>query len=123
MKAMKVSYLLVFAAIPLALLLAAAPAQSSDWSISLWGGGGGGYYSTSPYYGGYYGNSGYYGNRGYYPNYRPYNPVVRRDTYGGGGYAPDGTYHSEGVVEDTGHRRRRSSRGRSRRRPSGRGPW
>lgn len=100
MKAMKVSYLLVFAAIPLALLLAAAPAQSSDWSISLWGGGGGGYYSTSPYYGGYYGNSGYYGNRGYYPYYRPYNPVVRRDTYGGGGYAPDGTYHSEGVVED-----------------------
>ncbi len=34
---------------------------------------------------------------GYYPHY---NPVVRRDYYRDGGYAPDGTYHSEDLVED-----------------------
>ncbi|MDG4554208.1 MAG: hypothetical protein P9E24_08165 [Candidatus Competibacter sp.] len=34
---------------------------------------------------------------GYYPEY---NPVVRRDYHGDGGYAPDGTYHSTYVEED-----------------------
>lgn len=44
--------------------------------------------------------------RGYYPYYyTPYygprhNPVVRRDRYRTDEYAPDGTYHSERVVED-----------------------
>ena len=38
----------------------------------------------------------------YYPDYgsRRYNPVVRRDRYNSGEYAPDGSYHSESVVED-----------------------
>ncbi len=45
-------------------------------------------------------------SRGYYPHYSPYygyrhnNPVVRRDRYSSGEHAPDGTYHSESVVED-----------------------
>ena len=45
-------------------------------------------------YGGYYPH--------YYPHYgyRHYNPVVRRDRYRSSDYAPDGTYHSESVVED-----------------------
>lgn len=44
--------------------------------------------------------------RDYYPRYYPpygyrhYNPVVRRDRYSSGDYAPNGTYHSESVVED-----------------------
>lgn len=44
--------------------------------------------------------------RDYYPRYYPYsgyrhyNPVVRRDRYRSGEYAPDGSYHSESVVED-----------------------
>lgn len=98
MKNFKVYSLLVLSVVLLALMFTAVPALAGDWSISLWGGGGGGYYAPSsrPYYGGNY----YYGQGGYYPNYRPYNPVVRRDAFGGGGYAPDGTYHSEGVVED-----------------------
>ncbi|WP_154724899.1 hypothetical protein [Candidatus Contendibacter odensensis] len=33
----------------------------------------------------------------YYPDY---NPTVRRDYYSSEGYAPDGTYHSEDIVED-----------------------
>lgn len=53
---------------------------------------------------------------GYYPEYDPppydddgapapdddwdYNPSVRRDHYRNGGYAPDGTYHSEDILED-----------------------
>lgn len=45
---------------------------------------------------------------GYYPDYDPpvhgyyrgYNPTVRRDYYSNGDYAPDGTYHSEDIVED-----------------------
>src|SRR3990172_11356404 len=76
-------------------LMAPSPAQAGDWSINLWGG--------SPYYhtpAPYSYNYGYGYNRGYYPNYRPYNPVVRRDVYGTEGYAPDDTYHSENVVED-----------------------
>jgi len=43
----------------------------------------------------------------YYPRYYPYyygyrhqSPVLRRDRYDAGDYAPDGTYHSESVVED-----------------------
>ena len=52
-------------------------------------------------------DSRYERHRGYYPYYyTPYygprhsNPVVRRDRYDSGDYAPDGTYHSESVVED-----------------------
>ncbi|MBL8259878.1 MAG: hypothetical protein JNM60_08735 [Candidatus Competibacteraceae bacterium] len=45
---------------------------------------------------------------GYYPEYDPpppgyyedYNPSVRRDYYSEDEYAPDGTYHSEDIVED-----------------------
>lgn len=78
-------------------------AQAGDWSISIWGG--------TPYYVQpgppytYYYHEGYpryrYG-RGYdyYPYYRQRNPVVTRDYYREGGYAPDGSYHSEDVVED-----------------------
>jgi hypothetical protein len=36
---------------------------------------------------------------GYYPYYNP-NPIVRRDVSGGGYYSPDGTWHSENLVED-----------------------
>ena len=39
----------------------------------------------------------YPNGHGYYPEY---NPVVRRDYRGDGGYAPDGTYHSRYAEED-----------------------
>lgn len=91
-------------------LLLTAPTQARDWSISLWGG--------APYYVQpapvYYYDDDYYEDydydyapsyryrRGwdYYPSYAPRNPVVDREAYGEGGYAPDGTYHSQDTVED-----------------------
>lgn len=75
-------------------------AEAGDWSISLWGGHPHHYYHHGPhrtYYHGYWPR--YYGNSYYYPGYS-YNPVERRDVYQDGGYAPDGTRHSETTVED-----------------------
>jgi hypothetical protein len=72
------------------------PAVAGDWSISI--GTGPWYYPQprpiyqNPYP--YYPRQQYY-----YPYYNP-NPVVRRDVYGGGYAAPDGTFHSDNVVED-----------------------
>ncbi|MBK7495490.1 MAG: hypothetical protein IT394_13410 [Candidatus Omnitrophica bacterium] len=90
--------------------------QAGDWSISLWGGAPIFVYpqprpvypvypppADYDYYE-YEGIPPYEGDAspqgGYYPTYRPWNPVVNRDVYGNEGYAEDGTYHSEGVVED-----------------------
>lgn len=91
-------------------------AHAGDWSISLWGGAPFVYSQPAPDY--YYSQGGYdydtdydygygsgYGSAytpgwDYYPTYVPRNPVVRRDAHGSGGYAPDGTYHSEDTVED-----------------------
>lgn len=92
----------------------ASPA--GDWSISLWGGAPIFVYpppqpvypvypppADYDYYE-YEGNPPYeadsFPQNGYYPTYRPWNPVVERNVRGNEGYAPDGTYHSEGVVED-----------------------
>jgi hypothetical protein len=83
---------LVLSSVPLGGVLIPTTSYAGDWSINVWGGSPY-YYNSAPRY-----RYGY--NQGYYPYYRPYNPVVRRDYYSGGGYAPDGTYHGEDVVED-----------------------
>jgi len=64
------------------------------------GGYGGQYYGSGGYYNNYYQATPYYPQYNYYPNYQPYNPVVRREVRTGGGYAPDGTFHSNTTVED-----------------------
>jgi hypothetical protein len=83
-------------------LLVSAPAIAGDWSINLWGGSPGyvypapGYVQPAPtYYYNTYPRPIY--RQGYYPQY---NPIMRRDVYNEGGYAPDGTYHGETTVED-----------------------
>lgn len=98
-KRMMLIMVLVIASIPLGGWLIPTTSHAGDWSINAWGGDSG-YYSPAPRYYNYNYGYGYRQNRGYYPQYRPYNPVVRRDYYSEGGYAPDGTYHSEDVVED-----------------------
>lgn len=91
-KRMILVMVVVLASVPVGGYFLPCTAYAGDWSINVWGGNPY-YYGTAPRY--------YYGyNRGYYPYYRPYNPVVRRDYFRSDGYAPDGTYHSEDVVED-----------------------
>lgn len=78
------------------------PAQGGDWSVSVWGGNP--YYVQpgpyTPYYYETYPRYRYGRAYDYYPYYRQRNPVVTRDSYQEGGYAPDGTYHGENVTED-----------------------
>jgi hypothetical protein len=101
-----------FPAILMIILMFSTGAWGGDWSISLWGGSPFYIYPAPPprypVYGpamdyDYYEYEGSPGNApgvDYYPTYRPYNPVVERNQYGQGGYAPDGTYHGEDIVED-----------------------
>ncbi len=102
-----------FPAVLIVSLAFSSQAWGGDWSISLWGGTP--FYifppppPRYPVYGppavdyDYYEYEGFPGappGSGYYPSYPPNNPVIERKTYGQEGYAPDGTYRSEGVVED-----------------------
>ncbi len=113
MKGILTAGFLRFSAVLMVIVMYSPGTWGGDWSISLWGG--------SPFYifpappprypvyrqpavdYDYYEYDGYPDSppgSGYYPSYRPYNPVIERKTYGQEGYAPDGTYQSEGVVED-----------------------
>jgi hypothetical protein len=96
----------------ISLLFIISPSSAGDWSISFWGGSP--FYMAPappvmPVYPRHGSDYDYYEYEGYperplgsdyYPVYTPMNPVMNRQYSEQEGYAPDGTYHREGVVED-----------------------
>ncbi len=115
MKGIQSAGFIRFPAVFLVVLVFTSSAWGGDWSISLFGGGASFNLFPSPppppriqVYGpavdyDYYEYEGSPANPPgtvYYPAYPPNNPVIQQNSYGQRIYAPDGTVHDQGVVED-----------------------